>query len=487
MTDSVPSCSEGWDPAELLAYLEGDLAPEVRAELETHLRTCEVCAAELKSLRSMDSLLRHRTLAFHPDEEALHRFVISGEDRDGKITAHLASCHACAEDVELLREMARLGTEVAEPQPTIPAGLVRQIERLHPTQKPESLPTRVVASLREFFAFPFRLPMFALGTAAAAVILIVVLIPRQEVPVVTPQSAPEQLAEHPGAAAERKAAIPGRDAVRQVMPYGGGVPYPGGMPPLQGMPYSKDKETDSARDRVAAPPQAPQKPAAPAAEADKPGELMGTGAKPDERAAPQEAAPSSAKKYESVPQERRALARRAEPQAPAASTPARQEPAKTPEVATARKKAGATPSLGASVEKEAAAPPGRLREGVDTRIPVTLRVVDADGREVSWIRPALPPGLESRYRLAQTQDEEKPPAAAGESAPGKAGGLGFADTANPAIPLLIQLHQRGDIFDLDAKRLDPSSGRETKRVEAIGVARADLQDRILSLVASLLD
>ena len=475
MTESVPSCSEGWDPAEILAYMEGDLDPGARAELEAHLRTCEACAAELASLQRMDTLLRQRTLAFHPDEEALQRFVVSGEDRDGKIAAHLSSCDACAEDVELLREMTRLGSEVAEPRPTMPPDLVRRIERLHPAQTPESLPARLVASVREFFSLPFRLPTFALGTAVAVAILIVVVIPRGEKRIETPQSGPKALFEQPVPQAEPKAGSPSRN----IAPIAGG-------PPVEAAPPGKAKDADIAQDRMAAAPQPLQKPAAPAAEADKVDSARSAGLKPDERVARQEAAPGEAKKGESVRRERRAFSGSLERQAPAASAPARQEPAKTSEYATPRKKAKPTPSLPASAEKETAMRQSRLQEAVETRIPVTLRLMDADGREISWIKPVLPPALESRYRLTEARDGEQLPAD-GERAPGKAAGLSFSDSVSRAIPLLIQLRQYGDTFDLDAKRIDPSSGRETKRIEAIGVPRADLQDRIHALVASLLE
>ncbi len=43
---------------ELQAYLEGELAPDERAEVEAHLSTCQACAEEARAMRGMGDLIR---------------------------------------------------------------------------------------------------------------------------------------------------------------------------------------------------------------------------------------------------------------------------------------------------------------------------------------------------------------------------------------------------------------------------------------------
>ena len=105
MTHSKEGCPDGWDPAELLAYLEEDVGPSTRAAVEEHLKGCAICSDELDSLRKWDALLREHPESFHPDPEDLYRLVSHDEDPGGHTKNHVESCRDCTEAVQLLREM----------------------------------------------------------------------------------------------------------------------------------------------------------------------------------------------------------------------------------------------------------------------------------------------------------------------------------------------------------------------------------------------
>lgn len=47
-----------WAPGHMSAYLDGDLAPGLRARMERHARECPECRAVLKGLRDMIAGLR---------------------------------------------------------------------------------------------------------------------------------------------------------------------------------------------------------------------------------------------------------------------------------------------------------------------------------------------------------------------------------------------------------------------------------------------
>ena len=48
-------CKHVWD--QISAYIEGDLDPALRAEIDKHLETCEICSAVLDSTRNVVVLM----------------------------------------------------------------------------------------------------------------------------------------------------------------------------------------------------------------------------------------------------------------------------------------------------------------------------------------------------------------------------------------------------------------------------------------------
>ncbi|MBT9329914.1 anti-sigma factor family protein [Paracidobacterium acidisoli] len=51
----VLNCRHVWD--RISEYIDGSLSPEVRADVEHHLETCEICSAVLDSTRNVIILM----------------------------------------------------------------------------------------------------------------------------------------------------------------------------------------------------------------------------------------------------------------------------------------------------------------------------------------------------------------------------------------------------------------------------------------------
>ncbi len=63
-----PTCRSGVE--RLMDYLEGVLAPDLRAELEQHVAGCQRCAAFVESYRRTPAILRTATDVALPPELA---------------------------------------------------------------------------------------------------------------------------------------------------------------------------------------------------------------------------------------------------------------------------------------------------------------------------------------------------------------------------------------------------------------------------------
>ena len=79
MIDSEHRCPNGWDLAQLLAYVDDELEQSDRKKLEDHLSQCPVCSRELENLHRMGCLLKDHPESFHPTEEELYDFVCHGQ------------------------------------------------------------------------------------------------------------------------------------------------------------------------------------------------------------------------------------------------------------------------------------------------------------------------------------------------------------------------------------------------------------------------
>lgn len=174
MTESV-TCPQGWKSSQLLDYIEGGLDPAIEEQLLRHIETCPICMQELHAIKRMDALLRECPESFHPEEEALFRFAIQGSDPEASISHHVDSCAECGKTVEAYRQMHDLKKVIPD---TVPLPQALEDARLKGIPSADSEMTKTWSeSFREIFSRLFTLPTLALGTAAAAILLAVVIIP----------------------------------------------------------------------------------------------------------------------------------------------------------------------------------------------------------------------------------------------------------------------------------------------------------------------
>ena len=289
------------------------------------------------------------------------------------------------------------------------------------------------------------MPKLALGTAAAVVVLAIISIPLWH--------------------AFKRVPLPGSGVAVQESP----TQKPKEAPPSGTDQYRQELEKDKLMEkpeRFRAEPDggtgAPLSPApamryAPERRFEKPDHRSLGGVSPTPESAPTRMAPSPPVKEKShpptagaVPQaEREGLAqpRASKPAAPA--SPMKRQAAKPRYPATAEE-----------AKPEAAALPAGVSESL---IPVRIRIVDSEGKSIPGFKFRLPANLTSSYRL--TEETE----------------------SGPVDLILIRVVKRDGVFDLSADLFEPNSTSASRTVQAFSVPERDWQDRIPSLISSLLE
>jgi hypothetical protein len=157
----------------LLDYLEDRLAPERRASVDEHLRSCPECSAKLEGLPDTVRAMRNAREAFCPKTWELYEYVLYEHDPQGRIAAHTRRCDSCRELCESLT-----GDAGSEPMPASLWDRIRDQlpqhggKRLHP-HGPSMSP------IEQLFG-RLRFPALAAGAAMAAVLLVVLLYPKDK-------------------------------------------------------------------------------------------------------------------------------------------------------------------------------------------------------------------------------------------------------------------------------------------------------------------
>jgi hypothetical protein len=156
----------------LLPYLEDMLSPEQKLDLERHLKGCERCSSELHELDRITAALRKNKLVFCPDSTEIIQFSESGHDPDGRVSRHLKACPTCL----AFAEASRPETSSETMSPELWERLQKRLGTRGTTRVPELKETS--PGFAERFRNWFRVPAFAAGAVAAAILLVVVLYPR---------------------------------------------------------------------------------------------------------------------------------------------------------------------------------------------------------------------------------------------------------------------------------------------------------------------
>ncbi len=161
--------------AMVVSYLDGSLTPDERAEFEKHLAEDSELSSDMGVLTEITSALKTcKEEVFCPELWELHEYARTGNDPGRRIGEHLESCDECREAVAEFHA----GPSLEKP---MPANIRDTFKADSAVPVPPYGPVRdMIAAMRERLAALFSVPMMALGTVAAAVLLVVILYPSGE-------------------------------------------------------------------------------------------------------------------------------------------------------------------------------------------------------------------------------------------------------------------------------------------------------------------
>jgi len=151
-------------------YLEDLLTAREKSEFEEHVRSCSQCAREIEDLKSWYNRLTTDKNAFCPEHWELYEHVCREDGPMGNVGRHRESCPLCEEVVRALRS--------APSEKRMPDHLWDKMQPLLPRQVAVQPRSRLALWLDDFIqmvADTFRSPTLALGSAAAIVLLVVVV------------------------------------------------------------------------------------------------------------------------------------------------------------------------------------------------------------------------------------------------------------------------------------------------------------------------
>lgn len=459
MNGSGRNCFREFDPCILLDYLEGRLEPSARQAVEDHVSTCPECAAELASLRTVDVMLRTTPGAFHPDAEELFLFAQSGKDPDGFVSAHLVSCKECSDEVEALKEMTSIGSALPEAKKDIPPAVMRELGRLYPRARFAGWLSAIWRYVTGFPHTGVRMPVLALGTAAAAVMVVVVSLQtwhsfKETAPQIeTPRTLP---------------AAP----IQKVPPAEAPSDGRGETLVLGEMGRHKAKEkADRARperDALSAPPVSSIEPKSGGEPELSYADKLGKGKSKEEP--PEKTAP--VRKRSELKQTLRSSA-----PSPAAEAPGgmRNEEYRHKE-SPARE----------AVSGKTAAGSADLRE---SKISVEVRILDEHDKPLPELKWRVPGRLAERYRVVHAPAAvEEPFSARRELYDGRFQAREVEKQRGaPRLIVTIQVRRAGEAYELEGSLFEAGpAGAAKKSIRAENVARTDLENRIGQVVSSLL-
>lgn len=482
--DSKHACPQGWDMTQLLSYAEGDLEDAARVQVELHVKVCPYCAEELASLQRMRALLVEHPEAFHPDEEELYRFVSRNEDASSKIAAHLESCDACRQDAELLRAMISGSESQEDAVPAMPQGLVHKLGQTDVHAEIGTF-SRFVSSMKEFLGWPFRMPVLALGSAAAVLIVVTVCLPLWRSLQVEPsqeiQALPRQMQ-----IGKMESRIQPKEAARRMDELQARQPE---KPAVRGVPEANyvrpPAPPEEARESAPAAPIPQQKRELKKSKAE--------GVAPSKDAAPaikpSPAVPAS--RFEPTPEGRPQPAFRAIP------GPMPQE-MKTdgarPEVPAGERKKAALgraaphalrPSHRRSAGKEVATATNEPAKGSASPVPLTIRITDAQGNPLPWIDAHLPSDLAQRFRVVIPEATEHD-ARDSKTLSSEQGLVDKQTETAPGLRVEIRIFPSNGAYDVECKLFDPRSDREMASVVAIRKSREEVPQAVNDALRRLL-
>lgn len=481
MTGEPRECPSGWDPAKLLAYVEAALDDEERLEVQAHIEECSWCRGEAEALGLAHGLLLKHPQAFHPEAEELVRFAYAGEAADSAATSHVETCIECTEDVEFIRRMLREGFALADAAPRMPRSLMAKLESESGVRDDAPRRTRVLSWITGWWEAPLRAPIFALGTAAAVVLIAVLVVPRpwifkevSKIPLRVPVQEPV-----PTLLERTKQRPHERDAGR-------------GEPSLA-VPSDKEKGAPVGAREEAEGKEAFQslQDVVPLERKRKEPAVAG---EPEERAVPENPVPRAQPVGPTKVTDTSAVVSKKTASVPVSSKLEQRQRVQTVQPASrSPKPARDSAKVGAIAEYSAQPAKPALRSEVGDRAdgkrePIEVRIVDAEGNEIPWLKYSGQPGEPGRV---DALDEMKTREAEGvghrEKDAFRRFSLGMAKEEAPrGLLILIRVEHSGGAYDLEAKLIERAAEKVLRTIREEKVAKPSLHKRIDGLIRRLI-
>jgi hypothetical protein len=390
-------------------------------------------------VRKISSLLIAHAECFHPDAEELYRYAVDGQDPEGEVSAHLEQCSECRDLAEVVREMIAVGARPAVSGPSMPAALVRQVEQLHARSDRAGEADGAFSRIVEFLKRPFRVPILALGTAAAVAVVAVLVVPRWH-------------------------------ALKE-------VPHPAALPPQEtSLPLDRPKGEDS----KVAPPALPEEAPARAAESRKMKHSevsRRVPSLPDRLEERDERERAGAGGYAYAPAPTGSLREEAVP-----------EPGELP--ATAPQKAMSSPARGRAgyqAPKPVAALPQATPPAVHQRT-VLLRIEGPEGRLLPALVSAIPEELRAKYNFVHETGDKTPSTKEDALKPSlkKKSEVGRAELLSGPIQIIIKIKPIESGYTVEGRIFEKSSRQSPKTITDLDIPIDKLPEEIGRLVRDLL-
>ena len=454
MTQNGYKCPQGWDPAELLSYVEGDLSRVARREVEQHLHDCAACASEVELLRHAHDLLRRHPEVFHPDERELYELVSGDTAPNAATCAHVESCPQCQEEVAILRDMVFSTGEIPKHSAEMPKTLMRRLEWLYGSKRVVWGMSRFKALLSDLTRLPFRAPALALSTAAAMLVVAILTVPMwQTFKGARQLQEMEQAPDSSSVTGERGLSEAGKERALPDMSVSGQAIPPERREGRETTPYQREPKTKTGSAT---------------------GLSLGHGA------------PAAQK--ESWTAGKPGYARPRHPGYGYGATHLGPQKRKQPEQETGRLDLEKEKREESVAQRRVAAPSARVeppRERHELRAPVEIQIVDPAGNPIPWVRFEAPDQLKERYSFFEGAPREKDLSPTGRALTPQ--GLRAPDDRSVAARLIrVSIERTGDFYNLTATLSEISSAQVRKTENAVATSRQDVAEKIKALVASLL-
>lgn len=155
-----------------LPYLEDLLSLEEKLEFEKHLSSCPECAAELEATRQLSETLRNKPQVLCPEPWEIFECAQDPQSISTSMKAHLEHCSPCTEHMEAFKTGA---SERGMPQ-HLWEKLTAVSDQSAPAKPQRSIGEWIEAVSDAIQGF-LRTPAFAMATAAAVILVVVLVYP----------------------------------------------------------------------------------------------------------------------------------------------------------------------------------------------------------------------------------------------------------------------------------------------------------------------